>query len=130
MNFSSEGNNGSADVSKIAVFPASIPWNRINHFRRKVEAAVHTAVHSTLHRPADKIRFYLLFSVMCPLFLAAEAIPRFFMLVMADGTKPRVEQRSAYGAAKENTYIAISYAFMARSELQKFARQTRTERLS
>ncbi len=88
------------------------------------------ALHSTLHRPADKIRFYLLFSVMCPLFLAAEAIPRFFKLLMAETTKPPVKQRSIFGAAKENTYIAISYALMARSELQKFARQTRTERLS
>jgi hypothetical protein len=91
---------------------------------------VQTAVHSTLDRPADRIRFYLLFGVICPLFVAAEAIPRFFMLLMADGTKPRVEHRSIFGAAKENTFIAISYAFMARSELQKFARHTRTERLS
>jgi hypothetical protein len=107
-----------------------VPPELAMHSYQKVETAVQIAVHSPLHRPADKIRFYLLFSVMCPLFIAAEAIPRFFVLLMADTTKPPAEQRSVFGVAKENTYIAISYAFMARSELQKFARQTRTERLS
>jgi len=67
--------------------------------------------------------------MICPLFMAAEAIPRFFMLLV-DTAKPRTIQRSTYAVAKENTDIAISYALMARSELQKFARQARTERLS
>ncbi len=87
------------------------------------------AVHPTLHRPADRIRFYLLFAMICPLFMVAEAVPRFFTLLV-DTAKSKTVQRSTYAVAKENTDIAISYAFMARSELQKFARQTRTERLS
>jgi hypothetical protein len=91
---------------------------------------VQIAIQSTFHRPAAKIQFYLLFGLICPLFLAAEAIPRFFMLLLPHEAKSGTVQRSTFVAAKENTYIAISYALMARSELQKFARHARTERLS
>jgi hypothetical protein len=68
--------------------------------------------------------------MICPLFLVAEVIPRFFMLLAPHESKSGQAQRSTFAAAKENTYIAISYALMARWELQKFARHARTERLS
>lgn len=84
-----------------------------------------TAVHSYDSTRGDQFRFYAAFAAAYPLFLAAEAGQRLFARAPQSGAAC-----SAFAAARENAFIAISYALMARTTLQTFARQNRAERLS
>ena len=77
-----------------------------------------------------EIRFYLAFGAAYPLFLAAELFQRWSARWSIDDAPRPKAQRSIFAAARESTFIAISYALMARTTLQIFARQNRTERLS
>ena len=76
-----------------------------------------------------KIGFYLVYGATYPLFLAAETFQRRARASTTKRSQPDA-QRSVFAAARESAFIAISYILMARTTLQTFARQNRTERLS
>ena len=88
-----------------------------------------TAVHSYLRR-SDDVRFYLAYGATYPLLLAAEILQRRLAGASIEGTSPPAAQRSVFAAARESTFIAISYVLMARTTLRRSARQHRTERPS
>jgi hypothetical protein len=89
-----------------------------------------THARPTYSPRGDQIRFYLVYGATYPLFLAAEAVQRFVARTSAEGPSPTDAQSSVFSAARESAFIAISYVLMARTTLQTFARQNRTERLS
>ncbi len=78
----------------------------------------------------EKLRFSLLFGASYPLFLVAEAAQRGFDRFSTDSEASTRSEKSVFAAARENASIAISYAFMARTTLQSFARHNRSERQS
>lgn len=78
----------------------------------------------------ERLRFWLLLGAALPFFLAAEAAQRSLARLRSDGEAAARAQKPIVEAARENAGIAISYAFMARTALQSFARQNRTERQS
>jgi hypothetical protein len=89
-----------------------------------------TNAHPTYPTRGDQIRFYLVYVATYPLFLAAETVQRLVARASAQGP-PRIDaQGSVFAAARESAFIAIAYVLMARTTLQTFARQNRTERLS
>ncbi|MGA2043610.1 MAG: hypothetical protein ABSG83_09585 [Roseiarcus sp.] len=87
------------------------------------------AVHSTSPVRGDQIRYHLLFGATYPLFCLAGAVQRLVARAPAEEGAPRLAQRSVFAEARDNASIAISYALMARTTLQTFARHNRTERL-
>ena len=95
------------------------------HWAEMEKAVMQTAVHSNDSSRGDQIRFYAAFGAAYPLFLASEAAQRLFRRAPRSGA-----ESSVFVAARENAFIAISYALMARTTLQTFARQNRAERLS
>jgi hypothetical protein len=89
-----------------------------------------TADHSIYPSRSAQVGFYLACGVAYPFFLAAETLQRSSARAAREGA-PWVEApHSVFVAARDSTFIAISYALMARTTLQKFGRQNRTERLS
>jgi hypothetical protein len=88
------------------------------------------AVHPTSPARGDQIRFHLLFGATYPLFCAACAGQRLLTRLTAGDDARPVADRSLFAEARDNASIAISYALMARTTLQTFARHNRTERLS
>jgi len=87
------------------------------------------AVHSSSPLRGDQIRFHLLFGATYPLFCLAGVAQRLAVRLTAEeGARPGA-QRSVFAEARDNASIAISYALMARTTLQTFARHNRTERL-
>jgi hypothetical protein len=94
------------------------------------ENAIMQTVDSAQPKRAGEIRSYLAFGATYPLFLAAEMFQRWGARRSSDDASQPKARRSVFAAARESTFIAISYALMARTTLQIFARQNRTERLS
>lgn len=91
--------------------------------------AVQRSINAVYHLSSEDLRFNLLFGAAYPLFLVAEIIGACVTAPLSHEDAPR-SKSSVFAAAKDNAAIAISYAFMARSTLQIFARRTRSERLS
>ena len=89
-----------------------------------------TAFATSHTRRGDDVRFYLAYGAAFPLFLAAESLQRWLASASHEGALPAAARRSVFAAARESTFIAISYVLMARTTLRRFARQNRTERLS
>jgi len=87
------------------------------------------SINAVSHLSGEDLRFNLLLGVTYPFFVAVEALGACVKALLPSGeaSKPK---NSIFAAAKDNAAIAISYAFMARSTLQIFARRTRPERLS
>ena len=79
--------------------------------------------------PLDRVKFALAFGAAYPLFLIAEGLQRLLAHATADEDAPARAKRPVFAEARENASIAISYALMARTTLQGFARRPRTERL-
>ena len=79
--------------------------------------------------PLDRVKFSLAFGAAFPLFLAAEGLQRLLDHATAEADAPLRDPRSIFAEARENASIAISYALMARTTLQGFARRPRSERL-
>jgi hypothetical protein len=94
------------------------------------ENAIMLTVHSAQPKRSGEIGFYLAFGATYPLFLAAEMFQRRSARWSIDDASQPKARRSVFATARESTLIAISYALMARTTLQIFARQNRTERLS
>jgi hypothetical protein len=88
-----------------------------------------TAIHSDFRRSAD-VWFYLAYGATYPLFLAAETLQRRLAAASIEGTEQTAAPRSVFAAARESTFIAISYVLMARTTLRRSVRQNRTERPS
>ncbi len=83
--------------------------------------AMQTMMH---HAPAmriDRMREQVLFGISYPFFLVVEGAQRAIASKISDQAEKPM-RRSAFAEARVNTLIAISYAFMARSTLRKFAR--------
>ena len=99
------------------------------HSDDREKAVMQTATHSYLGRSHD-VRFYLAYGATYPLFLAAETLQRRLASALVEGTSRATEERSVFAAARESTFIAISYVLMARTTLRRSARQNRTERPS
>ena len=77
--------------------------------------------------PLARMAFGFGFALAYPLALAAEALKRRQAGIDAPDQPPA---RSVFAEARESTFIAMSYAFMARTTLQQFARHNRVKRQS
>jgi hypothetical protein len=86
------------------------------------------AIHWQSEPVGDQLRSQLLFGAAYPFFIAAEALQRLIGRALADAETPKTFGRSVFAEARENATIAISYASMAGTTLERFARHARTER--
>jgi hypothetical protein len=91
--------------------------------------AMQASINAVSHLSSEDLRFNLLLGVTYPLFLSVEIVNVCATALLGNDTQLK-SRRSVFATARDNAAIAISYAFMARSTLQIFARRTRPERLS
>jgi hypothetical protein len=87
------------------------------------------SINAVSHLSSEDLRYNLLLGAAYPFFFAVEFLTT-CVTALASHDEPSKSKSSMFAAAKNNAAIAISYAFMARSTLQIFARRTRSERLS
>ncbi len=84
--------------------------------------AVQRSVDAVAHEGGGDLRFHILFFAAYPLFLSVEIFNACVKATTAGHDAPLRNKGSMFATAKNNASIAISYAFMARSTLQIFAR--------